>query len=275
MTDNNEMYGEGFNSPSRESDAFDLVKNKPKNTPQQNADKLTIRRGHEKFYIMCRNRAKPNCKDLFESEKAMNYHFQTFHAIKPERNTFECCFCKKPYAKRDSLETHMALHTGCSRFSCPYPACPRFFHREHSLKNHINALHTWRKVYKCTECSMKFFYRQIWTHHLTNLHGKGNANAPPKQHNACKRSAKATAIQPGTAGKSSDSEKPKIVGGDSNEKGTDLTSDDDSDSPDVYFGSHELVKHEPAIDIDFDATEELNIDSCEDDVEVTAINLET
>lgn len=274
MTDNesevkaDSSYGEGNNSSSTESDPLELMRNRPKKTPQQNTGKLAMNSGHEKFYIMCRNRFKPNCTDLFESEEAMDYHFRTYHAMKQERNTFECCFCKKTYARRNLLEQHMALHTG--RFSCPYPACSRFFDREYYLKSHINALHTRRKVYKCTECAMKFFYRQIWTHHLTNVHGKGNAIAPAKHQNASKRLAKATTHQLGAAGKSSDSDKSKMVDG-----GADLTSDDDSDSPDVYFGSHELVKNEPAIDIDFDDADELNTDPCEDDDEVAIIDPET
>ena len=72
---------------------------------------------------------------------------------------FFCDVCNQGFTKKGDLKTHQSnscLNKGKKKFKCSYAGCTKDFSCEHSLKDHINKVHTGAKPYKCESCSSTF-----------------------------------------------------------------------------------------------------------------------
>lgn len=124
-----------------------------------------------RFRIKCQ--AHRCCKDLFESNEAMQFHAASYHASKIKKE-FHFHLCKRVFGTRQQLRPHMiAIHIGSRPFKCPFPMCSMAFSYKNVLKQHINAIHTREISFKCTKCPRKFTRKEYLTRHLANKHSRG------------------------------------------------------------------------------------------------------
>lgn len=133
------------------------------------------------------------CKEVFESEDAMNYHAATSHA-KGITKTYACYLCKKKCSEKNSLLQHLnAMHGRQQKFKCPIPGCLTVFQFSTGIAEHMKFVHGKRPgsagpakrkqlsygkevnrhfPVKCakTTCSHAFECRDAMVYHMTRYH---------------------------------------------------------------------------------------------------------
>lgn len=77
---------------------------------------------------------------------------------------FRCNLCSKQFAKNQTLQDHLARHSGVRNFSCT--VCDNSFFTERHLKAHIERQHAENRPFECNQCDRKFVFEGQLTEHL-------------------------------------------------------------------------------------------------------------
>ncbi|XP_065225386.1 zinc finger protein 37-like isoform X2 [Planococcus citri] len=101
------------------------------------------------------------CGTRFKSYQSKWIHEQRGHV---ERACFECAVCGKKYSYKESLFTHLKLHS--TPFACQI--CGKSFARKDHLRQH-ERMHSEEKSYKCGICDARYkHYRHKVRHERTH-----------------------------------------------------------------------------------------------------------
>jgi uncharacterized C2H2 Zn-finger protein len=87
-----------------------------------------------------------------------------------------CNYCGKVFGYRTSLGRHIAGGacegnpdgSSIQTLPKPYPCelCNKSFRTNHSLTDHINAVHKGLKAYQCDRCGKEFGFKQLFYRHI-------------------------------------------------------------------------------------------------------------
>ncbi|XP_072294032.1 uncharacterized protein [Eucyclogobius newberryi] len=86
------------------------------------------------------------------------------HELTHEAKPYSCSLCKKSFAREDSVQFHMALHTGTQLFHCQL--CHKPFTRSNGLRNHMLTIHAQRKPFSCSFCQREFSTKDSLKKHV-------------------------------------------------------------------------------------------------------------
>lgn len=103
------------------------------------------------------------CPNKFYRKDSLRNHLAIVHC---EKIRFTCYMCKVSLSSKKYLQSHMKSFHIRKVFNCPFPKCSKSFMRNDRLKQHINAIHTKKIVFKCPECDKKFYSREQRNSHL-------------------------------------------------------------------------------------------------------------
>lgn len=100
----------------------------------------------------------------------------------PKMAHFTCDICKKSFASRSKLQSHVRTHTGERPFACNL--CHKRFTEKGNLRKH-QRIHTGEKPYSCTFCYKRFALKGNLKSHLSTHFVKGlnAANSAVDGHN--------------------------------------------------------------------------------------------
>jgi uncharacterized Zn-finger protein len=73
------------------------------------------------------------CKKTFAVKSTLNTHMKTHEAIKK----LECTICSKRFAVKSSLKSHQRLHTGVKPFPCVHAQCGKQFRTSGQRRVHM------------------------------------------------------------------------------------------------------------------------------------------
>ena len=73
------------------------------------------------------------CDSTYFTASALRNHKVNKHMEVKE--TFLCTFCGKGFTKKANLDSHITLHTGEKRYSCPH--CEKKFRSHSVFQNHL------------------------------------------------------------------------------------------------------------------------------------------
>ncbi|XP_041664473.1 zinc finger protein OZF-like isoform X1 [Cheilinus undulatus] len=114
-------------------------------------------------HIECNNGniavSSSECAPSFDQAKQKKKPKQTQKGEKP----FGCSVCGKEYYIKNSLKTHMKLHTERKQFSCSF--CPKTFPARTEMVTHTR-VHTGEKPFGCSICGVRFAQSSNLTSHL-------------------------------------------------------------------------------------------------------------
>lgn len=120
------------------------------------------------------------CKQWFENHIHFRKHFKDDHhqdvdkffSKKANCNEFTCYICKKDFALKNYLKTHMKVHNDNKAFVCDF--CGKRYRTGAILTRHLNTHEG--KTYPCGECGKTFgYYARLRIHrysHRTELNYK-------------------------------------------------------------------------------------------------------
>ncbi|GAB0099821.1 hypothetical protein DMENIID0001_157100 [Sergentomyia squamirostris] len=97
------------------------------------------------------------CDKILKTENGFRYHLASEHRSSSE--TISCTICLKVFKHRNSLRTHMSVHSNKAPFQCH--VCPKVFKQKHGLKRHLMAHKpgsstNTEKPHKCQVCNKGF-----------------------------------------------------------------------------------------------------------------------
>ena len=79
---------------------------------------------------------------------------------------FACSVCGKTYARKDSLNQHLRVHSGEKPFACN--VCGKTFAWRHCLNQHLR-IHSGEKPFSCSQCGKAFTHKVSLTRHACPL----------------------------------------------------------------------------------------------------------
>ncbi|XP_037651711.1 gastrula zinc finger protein XlCGF57.1-like isoform X1 [Sebastes umbrosus] len=100
------------------------------------------------------------CSKRFSRKNSLITHM----ILHSEGNRFTCSVCKRSFGIRGNLVVHMRTHTGEKPFSCS--VCSKTFTTKQQLKRHMR-IHTGEKPFSCSVCSRTFAQKQNLIQHST------------------------------------------------------------------------------------------------------------
>lgn len=141
----------------------------------------------------------PDCTRTFSQKSNRTKHVNGVHT---QRNKFDCTIRHKKCFRKNLLERHMAQahgeviqyfcylcreqlfnkkylqkhfklkHIGQSPYKCNVANCSQVCSTKYDLDVHKNGNHTQKRVFNCTRCSFKSYYRKNLIKHLRKKNGK-------------------------------------------------------------------------------------------------------
>ncbi|XP_076579448.1 uncharacterized protein LOC143315828 isoform X2 [Chaetodon auriga] len=99
------------------------------------------------------------CGKRYNRKNSLTSHMR----LHSEGKRFSCSVCKKTFPWRGNFMRHMRIHTGEKPFSCS--VCGRRFAQMNHLTQHFN-VHTGEKPFSCSVCDKRFSQRANLTAHL-------------------------------------------------------------------------------------------------------------
>ncbi|CAG5057406.1 unnamed protein product [Parnassius apollo] len=88
------------------------------------------------------------CSVVFETRKSLYFHTKKYHT-----QNILCEVCNKPFAERNHLKKHMAMHTKARNFACSL--CSKTYRYEKNLKDHMR-VHNPDWKFACSNCWVGF-----------------------------------------------------------------------------------------------------------------------
>ncbi|KAN0104977.1 hypothetical protein V8E51_010722 [Hyaloscypha variabilis] len=88
-------------------------------------------------------------------------------------SSFECSMCRKTFAFKSRLESHMATH---KKFMCTFEGCSRTFTELRGRTRHIKSVHESRKYKTCEVCGRDFTRKDKY-----DVHARGCSGAVKRQ----------------------------------------------------------------------------------------------
>ncbi|KRT78810.1 C1 domain containing protein [Oryctes borbonicus] len=117
-------------------------------------------RAHKMSHQIDRTVSCEQCRELFKDKMGLYQHIRSAHLVK---KVHICSYCGKTFSLRNTLTTHIKIHTGEKPFTCD--VCKKSFARSSSLKRHTN-VHTGERPYSCKMCLTKFTCSQSLKRHM-------------------------------------------------------------------------------------------------------------
>ncbi|KAM8872421.1 uncharacterized protein ACB058_004402 [Synchiropus picturatus] len=91
----------------------------------------------------------PHCPEIFNDENSLDLHVATHTGEK----IYTCSYCNKHFKRADLFRSHRLTHTGERPYSCSI--CSKTYAHSSQLRIH-KRLHTGEKPYACTHCDRRF-----------------------------------------------------------------------------------------------------------------------
>ncbi len=102
-----------------------------------------------------------------------------------EERPFKCGYqgCKKRFAKKQSLQTHLVRHTGTSRFRCYLGTCNGevTFSSHHMLRRHTLKEHRSVRPFQCEICDKQYIRKDLWKSHRKHVHAIEDEKKSPRR----------------------------------------------------------------------------------------------
>lgn len=149
----------------------------------------TIRKHLEAIHVRHGRFSCPfaTCSKSSCSKAAMQHHVNGAHT---KEVAYECTKCSYQSYYQQILKQHSRrIHSGaaafrCSRvtaesqrksrketsFKCPIEPCPKSFRAKYSLQQHVNAKHTKKIGFYCTQCAFISYYKCSLVKHMAVKH---------------------------------------------------------------------------------------------------------
>ncbi|TRY62794.1 hypothetical protein TCAL_12064 [Tigriopus californicus] len=123
----------------------------------------------------------PNCLEVFNLQgdsTAFEAHYQTCLPSSSEKGPFQCQYCGKEYAFKQTLDAHIKMHQGIIRFKCGY--CEYGSNHKHVLAEH-EKMHLRKlglstevpdenQIHQCDKCGKQFGNRRQVNKHIRVIH---------------------------------------------------------------------------------------------------------
>ncbi|XP_045213889.2 zinc finger and BTB domain-containing protein 41-like [Mercenaria mercenaria] len=109
----------------------------------------------------------PRCDYCHNNKRFFDKHM----FLHEDKREWHCEICSKAFKTKNSLSTHMIVHTS-SRIPCPFDDCTYKALKNCHLKNHIENQHTQKgeKHEKCHLCEYSTFFRGNLIKHQRSVH---------------------------------------------------------------------------------------------------------
>ena len=99
--------------------------------------------------------------------------------------SFECSICKKVFARKDSLNRHIASIHQKKEYKCTH--CSYVTNRKDHLKRHINEVHLNLRKFECEFCGQKFNQSGTMNRHIKSVHEMSKQYNCPDCHSTFSR----------------------------------------------------------------------------------------
>lgn len=122
--------------------------------------------------------AHPHIKKTTEECEFCSYQSNHNHKHLKSKHfkSTRCKLCEEMLQPEETHEQHInSAHNGIHAVHCTIPSCSKTFRCRAGLRLHLNAKHTQKMLYNCTNCSHVTFYRSNLSKHFVRMHGKSSS----------------------------------------------------------------------------------------------------
>ena len=126
---------------------------------------------HLKYHNGDRSHACTLCHKTFTQSTHLLTHKRALHLTDQERRNYDCNVCNKTLKSKQSLDTHMVIHSDRKPFQCE--VCPQAFKLKQHLKLHLKTQHTTSSAeFQCNLCQKVLSQARTLANHMKEVHEK-------------------------------------------------------------------------------------------------------